>query len=114
MADDVDYRPDYSGTANLMRSEEMQAVMHAITTDAIPFARSISPDAPPYGAGYVEHFEVSVHIENIARGRRAVAELANTSDYAIEVELGDVGDVSRADTGHHVLARTADHIGSPK
>lgn len=114
MVDDTRYEPDYSGTGSLMQTDEMQAAMVAAATAGIQFARSISPDATPLGAGYIDNWEVSVGIERIARGRRAVAELANVSDYAVEVELGELGDVSSAETGHHVLARTADHIGSSK
>ena len=106
---DVDYKPDFRGTAELMRTAEMLAVIEAIATEAIPFARSISPDAPPYGVGYVEKFEVTGSTQKVGRlGRRAVAELSNTARYATAVELGSFDTPS--DTGHHVLARTADHI----
>lgn len=106
----ADYTPDFPGTAELMRSTEMAATMLEVAAKAIPFARSISPDAPPYGVGYVSHFEVSLSEERISHARRAVAHLTNTVDYAVEVEIGKRGDISRADTGHHVLARTADYI----
>lgn len=99
------YKPDYRGTAELMRTPEMLAVVVRAATDAIPFAKSISPDAPPYGAGYIASFTVEPGIEKISRARRAVAELLNTSNHALIVEVG-VG----YHVGNHVLARTADHI----
>ena len=106
----ADYKPDYKGTAELMRTPLMHGAVELAAYEAIPFAKSISPDDPLYGEGYVAKFEVSGGTDRIARARRAVAYLTNTADYAVEVELGRLGSVSRADTGHHVLARTADYI----
>ena len=107
---DVRYEMDKRGTAELMRTPEMHGAMELIAIEAVPFARAISPDAPPYGAGYVEKFEVNSTTVNLGRrlGRRAAAELTNTADYATSVELGSFD--NPRDTGHHVLARTADHI----
>ena len=110
MADDVTYRPDRRGTAELMRSPEMHGLMELVAHEAIPFAKSISPDATPYGVGYIDSWEVHGGTEKISGARRATADLVNTKEYATKVELGDFGDVSSADTGHHVLARVADHI----
>lgn len=110
MSDVTTYKADFRGTAELMRTTEMHAVLVAAATDAIPFARAISPDDAPYGVGYVSSFEVHSGTRMVARARRAVADLVNTEPYAVEVELGQLGNTSRADTGHHVLARTADHI----
>lgn len=107
---EVVYKPDRKGTAALMVTRLMQGAMQAAAYEAIPFARSISPDAPPYGSGYVASFEVTGGTEKIARTRRAVAYLTNTAPHAAAVEYGQLGDRSRADTGHHVLARTADYI----
>lgn len=104
-SDVTTYRPDYRGTADLMRSPRMHGLVELVAYEAIPYARSISPDAPPYGEGYIASFVVTGGTERIAKARRAVAHLTNTSDHALVVELG-VG----YDVGHHVLARTADHI----
>lgn len=106
----ADYTPDYKGIGELMRSPMMHGVVELAAYEAIPFARSISPDDPPYGEGYVASFEVHGGTAMVAHRRRASADLVNTAPYAVEVELGQVGDVSRADTGHHVLARTVDWI----
>lgn len=109
--DDVRYKPDHVGTAQLMRTPEMQGAMELACYEAIPDAQAISPDAPPYGEGYIASFSVDGgHLEKIAGTKRATAYLVNDSDHATVVELGQLGDVSAADTGHHVLARTADRI----
>jgi hypothetical protein len=102
----ADYTPDRRGTAKIMDSPMMHGVMELAGHEAIPFARSISPDAPPYGEGYVSSFEVHGGTERIAGARRAVADLVNTSEHATLVEVGIPG----RQEGHHVLARTADHI----
>ncbi len=110
---DVEYQPDRQGMRGLMIAPDMHAMVTEVAADAIPFAQSISPDAPPVGGGYVDSFEVdSGHVERIARERRAVAHLYNTAEYAAAVEWG--WDTDRGawgnHPGHHVLSRTADHI----
>ncbi len=101
-----EYRPDIQGIGELARSPQMHAMLAEAAGDAIPFAQSISPDATPYGTGYVDSFEVdSGHVEMVARHRRAVAHLYNTTDYAAAVEFGNPNIEA-----HHVLSRTADYI----
>lgn len=108
---DVTYKPDHRGTAKLMQTPEMHGAVQLACYEAIPFAQSISPDAPPHGAGYVASFEVDGgKLEKINGTRRATAYLRNTAEHATSVELGQIGDLSSADTGHHVLSRVADHI----
>lgn len=103
---DVDYRPDHRGTGQLMQTTEMHGAVELVCYDSVGFARPISPDAPPYGEGYVASFHVDAgHTERIAKTRRAVAYLVNDSDHATIVEVGLHGEV-----GHHVLAKTLDHI----
>lgn len=103
---DVDYRPDRKGIGALAVSPEVHGLVDLVAYEAIPFARAISPDAPPYGEGYVASFSVDGnHTERIARSKRAVAYLVNDSDHALVVEVG-VG----SNIGHHVLSRTLDHI----
>lgn len=106
MADGARYKPDFRSTAEIMRSPGIRGAVELAAHEAVPFAKSISPDAPPYGVGYISSFEVSSGIERIAGARRAVAYLANTSDHAILVEDGIPG----RQEGHHVLARTIDYI----
>jgi hypothetical protein len=110
MSDETTYKEDRRGVAEMMVSPEMHGAVELVALEAIPFAKSISPDATPYGVGYIDSWEVHGGTERIARARRATADLVNTKDYATAVELGDFGDQSAKDTGHHVLARTADHI----
>jgi hypothetical protein len=66
------------------------------------YAISISPDAPPYGAGYIASFRVEPNlIVNEAGSRRAAARLVNTSDHATLVEYKN---------GDRILGRTVDMI----
>lgn len=108
MVDDVRYKPDFNrttGTGGLLTTPEMFGLVELVAYEAIPFARAVSPDALPYGVGYVDKFSVSIGTERIARSKRAVAYLSNDADYAAAVEYGPNGQ-----TGHHVLAKTLDHI----
>jgi hypothetical protein len=113
---DVTYKPDRAGVGELLRGPEMRAFVHRVAEEAIPFAVSISPDAPPYGVGYRDAFRVDDDLEKVTvrGGRRAVARIVNDSDYAVAVELGwDVEHHQFGNhAGYHVLARTADHIRS--
>lgn len=112
---DVTFQADYRGIGQLMVAPEMQAALTSAAEAAIPFARAISPDAPPLTVGYVDSFEVDGgHVENITKrpGRRAVAYLANTSEHATAVELGwDLEHRQWTDqSGYHILSLVADHI----
>lgn len=103
---DVDYKPDHRGTGQLMRTPEMQGAMELVCLEAIPDAKAISPDAPPYGEGYIASFSVDGgHVEKIAGTRRATSYLVNDSDHATIVETG-VG----YQVGNHVLSRTMDAL----
>lgn len=106
---DVVYKPDHRGTGQLMRTPEMQGAMELACIEAIPGAKAISPDAPPYGEGYIASFVVDGgHLEKIAGTRRATAYLVNTSDHAAIVEAGLDG----RQEGHHVLSRAMDMLGA--
>lgn len=99
---DVDYKPDHKGIAQLLVSPEMHRLVTAAANEGKRYAESISPDAEPYGEGYIASFEVqSGLVEKVAGSRRAVARLANTSDHATLVEYAN---------GARVLGRTVDHI----
>ena len=107
MVDQARYVPDRRGMGELMRSPEMQGAMELACYEAIPVARAISPDAPPYGEGYVAAFEVDGgHIEKIAGTRRATAYLVNDTDHSAFVENGAHGT-----EGHHVLTRAMHALG---
>jgi len=100
------YQPDHRGTGELMRGSEMQGAVYLAAFHAIPYAQQISPDAPPYGEGYISSFEVRrAEPEKIAGTRRATVHLVNESGHATIVELG-----TSKQRGHHVLSRTADMI----
>lgn len=104
----ADYRHDPSGVRQLAVGAEMHvALIDIALDDAIPFAKSISPDAPPYGQGYIASFEIDGgKVERVAGMRRATVHLINTSEHAIYVEKGR----GNYNMGNHVLARTADWL----
>lgn len=102
----ADYRPDHRGTGELMRSAGMHVLCIDAAVDALPYARSISPDAPPYGTGYVDSFGIDGgNTEKIAGTKRAVAYLYNDAVHALVVEVG-----TDQVNAHRVLSRVVDHI----
>ena len=106
---DASYKPDYKGTAEILLSPRVHGLVDLAAIEAIPYAKAISPDAPPYGEGYIASFHADTgHVANVTRrrGQRAVAYVYNDDDAAIIVEVGVPG----RQEGHHVLARTIDHI----
>ena len=109
------YEPDHEGIGALLVSSQMGDVMRAIAqSQALPLARSLSPDAAPYGSGYVDSFKVEVETIMWAGSPRKVANLVNASDYAAAVEWGwDVAHRQFGNhKGYHVLQTVADVIGS--
>lgn len=114
---DVEYKHDFRGVPQLAKSAEMHMMLIDKVIEAKAFAISISPDAPPYGEGYIASFEVDgTHYETFNGFKRAAAYLRNTSDHAWIVERGHQGSGVMADTpapfgrGHHVLSRTIDFL----
>lgn len=111
----ADFRPDHRGIGQLMRSEEMRFTMNAIAhREALPLARQLSPDATPFGAGYIDSWKVELKMISIGRSRRVAANLINTAPYAAAVEWGwSKAHGQPADhPGYHVLQTVADVIGS--
>lgn len=103
----ADFRYDNSGVRQLAVGAEMHVAIIDTLAEAKAFAISISPDARPYGAGYIDSFEIDGgNVERSHGMRRATGYLRNTSSHAVFVELGN----GHGFTGHHVLARTADWI----
>lgn len=101
------YRPDFRDTARLMRSAGMGMLVIDAGFDTIPDLKAISPDAPPYGEGYVDSFGVDGgHTERIAGTKRAVAYLYNDSPHAAAVEWGN----EASPGGHHILSVGIDMI----
>lgn len=93
---------NYSGLRQIMKSEEMQAVLREVAETAQEFAESISPVK---SGEYARSFEVTVTGEGgvLPPGARAEAQLINTSDHAVDVEWRD---------GFHVLGKTLDYLES--
>lgn len=97
------YKPDFTGTGQLMRSAEMLEVMKAVAERGISIARVLS-------AGHVVTGEYESSFTATARSRRggvrgdrAEAWLVNTSGHAARVEWQD---------DLHILARTAGYLES--
>jgi hypothetical protein len=97
-----DYKPDHKGIAQLLVAPSMMKVVALYAEAGMPYAVSISPDADPYGEGYVSSFEVEAGLTVKTGGnRRAAARLVNTTDHAAHVEWTN---------GDRVLGRTVDYI----
>lgn len=109
----AEYRADRNGMDELTRSPRVRGLVELKAHEGAEFARNISPDAPPLTEGYIDSFEVSADVRRIARSRRAVAELANTSPHAATVEWGwsEAHNQGFDRAGYHVLGQTADVIG---
>jgi hypothetical protein len=114
---DVQYRHDFRGVPQMAKSSEMHVMLIDKAIEAKEFAISISPDAPPYGEGYIASFEIDgAQYETFNGFKRAVAYLRNTSEHAWIVERGAEGSGVQAGTpspfgrGHHVLSRTIDFL----
>lgn len=110
----ADYKPDYKGSRGLFTSAEMHVALLDICFDeGIPFAKAISPDAAPFGEGYIDSFFVDgSHTARIAGVKRAVCYLGNDSPHASAVEYGwdELHGQWTNQPGYHVLAMTADHL----
>lgn len=111
---DVTYRHDFGGLRELAVGAEMHLMLIEKAIEAKAYAISISPDAPPYGEGYISSFEVDAgHTERVAGLKRAMAYLRNMSDHAVYVEYGNghgTTGVPPYRDGFHVLGRTADWL----
>lgn len=107
----ADYKPDHRGMGELLRSSRVRGLVELVARDGAEIARNLAPDAPPLTEGYVDNFEVHSEIRGVARSRRWVADLVNTSDYAAAVEWGWFAKQGVGHAGYHVLGQTADVIG---
>lgn len=102
MADRVDYKPNHKGIGQLLVSSDMHRLVTDRARDGMAYAISISPDAPPYGEGYISSFSVeSGLVVNESGSRRAAARLVNSASHATLVEFAN---------GERILGRTVDHI----
>jgi len=88
---------------HLLNAEWMVAEMDRRAQAGYELARSIAPDAPPYGEGYVASFLITSGRDGGIHHDRAYAELVNYSPHARYVEFG-----SEHNEAHHVLGRAMD------
>lgn len=111
----VRYQKSYSGLGELMNSPEMAEVMRQVAEKGKAYAEGIAPvGIPPedeHPGNYRDSFEVNVQSHGGLRGDRAAAQIINTSDYAAALEWGN-GSFPPYSHGYHVLARTAQALGS--
>lgn len=99
---DVKIEIDHKGIGELLVSPGMHRLVTERAHAGMAYAISISPDAPPYGEGYISSFTVESGLTvREAGSERAAAELINTSDHATLVEFAN---------GERILGRTVDHI----
>lgn len=98
MSSNVRYEPDHVGTGRGLLEPEMDALVKSFADEGLRFAQAISPVET---GAYQASFRAEVTTEEIAGDRRSTAHIVNDSPYAGWVEAS-----------HHVLRRTADHLGS--
>jgi hypothetical protein len=105
----VRFELDRRGIAEIAVGPELRdAVNDIVETRARPYAISISEAFRRTGQ-YIASFEVNathVVLPPEYPMRRVAAELANTSDHALLVEVG-----SENNRAHHVMRRTLEHLG---
>lgn len=99
---------DYRALKRLMaRSTELEGFIRRRLSEGAAYARSISPDAPPYGAGYIAGFGVEVH--QFPDGV-PIGTLFNSSPIWAVIEKGSGQGTPRQQGGSsppfHILART--------
>src|SRR5437899_4645250 len=98
-------RLDWDGfREHLLNADFMVAEMDARAVKGYEFARSIAPDAPEIGEGYVASFVIFSGKHGGPKRNRAYAELWNVSDHAVYVEYGNGAGYQ----GDHVLTRAMD------
>lgn len=93
------YVADNGGTAELMRSSDIQGHIQQVAQEALEYATSIAPE---FEGKYKASLSVSVGEENLPPSRptrRVVAYLSTDAEHALAVEKD-----------HHVLTRTRDYI----
>lgn len=94
-------------------SPELQRELERMGPDGVAYAKSISPDAVPLRAGYIDSFVWSVG--RTPRGRRVLA-IANTDFKALWIEHGTAPHSTHPAGGvvstpaFHVLDKTLDHL----
>jgi hypothetical protein len=98
----IRYDKDIQGTNEIMNGSLMVSVMLSAAHRGKDYAVAI---APKHTGHYAASFVTEAHDHGGPRSDRAEATLANTADYAADVEWRNHG-------GEHILAKTADWIES--
>jgi hypothetical protein len=105
----VNWDWDYEGFGDLLQGSEMLALMREQAEAIEARAVALSPVGEERNGHYVERFKVTSGVEDTHTGRRAVARVTNTSDYALDVEYGSGGRSGRpGHKPHHPLTRALD------
>jgi hypothetical protein len=104
-----EYKPDYNGIGDMLRSAEMQAHMRERAEKIAEAARASSPVGPPgdpHEGNYASSWEVSSGVRH-GQTSRAYGRVENNVDYAAKIEYGDkVGRGHRE--GQHILGKSID------
>lgn len=102
------FRVDEAGLNEISRSPAVRAALAAVAEKGKAIAIGLASDFVVTG-DYISSFEVqetTVDWHGRYPGRRAAANLTNTSDHAAAVEWGNAHDPK----AHHVLERTAEAL----
>jgi len=91
---------------HLLNAPFMVEEMRGRAERGAEFARSIAPDAPPLGEGYIASFDVDSGTHGGIHKDRAYAILSNSDDAARFLEFG----TERTDA-QHVLGKALDVMG---
>jgi len=101
-----DFHASYQGIGDMLRSEAMQAAMHALAEKVAARAQGLAPFDPddPDGMHYRDAFEVSSGVQHRVTSR-AYGRVTNTDSAARFVEYG-----TKNNPKHRVLGRALDAI----
>jgi hypothetical protein len=91
---------------HLLNAEFMVEHMRVLAERGKVYAKSVAPDAPPYGEGYIASFHVDAGRDGGIHHDRAYAVLSNDDDAAVYVEFG-----TENQHGRHVLLSAMDVMG---
>lgn len=88
----------------LLTDRGMRRVLENVAERGVAFARSIAPDRPPLGKGYV----AGLHATSGIGDTGAHARIEARDRKSVWIEYGTQGDSPTP--AFHVLARTVDHL----
>lgn len=100
---------DQAAIRRALGTPEMRRLLDHVVDEGVRYAKSIAPDAPPIGRGYVEGLVGDVGIDE-ARGQ-LVGRVAATDFKSNWIEKGTAPAPGHGATpARHVLSRTLDHL----